>query len=116
MSTSLNRHLASRENGGRVAVGPNEDYRVERRQILQRRAVHWAPHERRIECPLVQGQRGAADLLESPRDAIAVEWPKRLKGLEDHQAERPIQHVALGGGHRLEVYGSNVFEVHICST
>src|SRR3989442_120657 len=37
-----------RENGGRVAAGPNEDYGVERRQILRHRAVHRAPLALRI--------------------------------------------------------------------
>src|SRR5437870_11838133 len=46
--------------------------------------------QRRIDCAVVHGEPLAAGLLDAARDAIAVERPHRLQGLEHHQGQRAL--------------------------
>ena len=34
-----------------------------------------------------------AELLDAPRDAVAVEWPEHLERLEHHQGQRALLHI-----------------------
>jgi len=44
-----------------------------------------------MQSPLIHGQRVAADLLDTPRDALAVLGSPYVEGLEDHQRQRALQ-------------------------
>ena len=45
-------------------------------------------------------QHVLADLLDAPRDPVAVERPHRVERLQHHQIERALEDVGLGLTHR----------------
>jgi len=48
-----------------------------------------------IESALIHGQQISADLLDAPRDAVAVERTQNIESLEDHQCQRALQDVGF---------------------
>src|SRR5437762_2572646 len=57
------------------------------------------PQERCVDRPLIELQHVVADLLDPPRDAVAVQRSHRFERLQDHQVERPLENVRLRLGH-----------------
>src|SRR6476661_5185122 len=51
------------------------------------------PHQRRINRSLIDLQSLFADLLDSSRDSVAVQWPHRGQRLQHHQIQCPLQNL-----------------------
>src|SRR5262249_58704762 len=49
--------------------------------------------QRRIERSLIQLELVAADLLDPPRDPVAVQRPEAIERLEDHQRQRAVEDI-----------------------
>jgi hypothetical protein len=68
--------------------------------------------ERRIQRALVERELVPADLFDSPGDPIPVQRSLGLQGLDDEQAEGPVEDVALVRRHLLEDYSSELLAVN----
>src|SRR5215212_2297555 len=55
--------------------------------------------QRRIERSLIQAEELVRDLLQPLRDPVAVLRSERVERFQDHQVQRPLQHVRLFIGH-----------------
>ena len=47
----------------------------------------------RIQTPLIDGKKISADLLDAPRDSVAMLRSQDIESLEDHQRQRALQDV-----------------------
>jgi hypothetical protein len=54
------------------------------------------PHQRRIERAHIELQRATRHLLEARGNGVAVQRPKRVQRLQDHQVECALQNVGFG--------------------
>ena len=48
-----------------------------------------------IQSALVDGQKISADLLDPPRDPIAMLWPQHIQRFQDHQPQRALQYICF---------------------
>ncbi len=48
-----------------------------------------------IQSALIHGKQVSADLLDAPRDSIAVQRPQDIESLEDHKRQRSLEDVRL---------------------
>src|ERR1039458_5233697 len=57
------------------------------------------PDQAEINGPLIHEQRFLADLLDPAGDAIAVQRPHRVQGLQNHQIQGALKNIGLAFGH-----------------
>jgi hypothetical protein len=60
--------------------------------------------ERRVERALIEGELIAANLLNAPRNAIAVQWTERFERLSTISPRVAIENVATIGNHMWGTY------------
>jgi hypothetical protein len=58
-------------------------------------AFLFQPEEHGIERALIDGKQVSADLLDPPRDSVAVQRAQNLKSLEDHERQSTLLNVDL---------------------
>jgi hypothetical protein len=54
-------------------------------------------HQARVERPHIELEGAVGDLLQPRRDRVAVRRSQRRQGLQDHEVQRALQNVCLGG-------------------
>src|ERR1700689_1990890 len=53
-------------------------------------ALLFQPQQDGIKGALIHREQVTTDLLNAPRDAIAVQWPQYIEGLQHHQGQRAL--------------------------